>query len=691
MLGAAFPAWAEVVSPRRLLELADIGNPAISPDGRRVAFRVEQASIERNTYDTTWYVQHLDGASPPRRVADGGVPLRQHVNGQVLPSPARWSPDGRWIYYRARLDGRVSVWRAAADGSHAEPVTFDPADVRDFRLDEGGGVLRYSVGATREDVMAAEGREYDRGVRIDTSVFIGAGLVRSAHVEGQPATQRFTNDWFATGPLLAAAPDRWKAVDLATRTARDAAAPPLQASPATITPLNRDAAEPLRIALHPEDGRVAVLTPVPAPGTGTTERSGSVLSMLSDPGDSRHVACAADACRDRAISDIVWRPGTDEVIFTETDYRRRMGRVQSIRAWNVRTGSVRPIVVADGLLRGSQRYWDIPCGLSRELMVCVAAEADRPPRLETIDLATGERRILYAPNAGLDADIAATVPARVIRWKDEQGREFTGHLFETPKRGPSGSPPLFATYYDCHGFLRGGVGDEWPLATLAEVGISSLCINALPGASPDFIARHDQGRAALESVVAQLSAEGRVDLTRIGMGGLSYGSEVTMWTVAHSDIVTAASISGVSATPTYYLFNSLRDGFRSGMKQSWQLGALEETPERWREISPAFHVDRIRTPLLFQMPEQEYRMMLDYALPLVRRELGDLYVFPDEAHIKFQPRHKIAVYERNVDWFRFWLQDYKDPDPRKADQYLIWQRMKAARDRRRTAGDWTSR
>src|SRR5690606_28202668 len=94
----ASAAATEIVSPRRLLELIDLGNPAISPDGKQVAFRVEQASIERNTYDTAWYVQDLTSVSPPRRVADGGVPLRQHVNGQVLPSPARWSPDGRWIY-----------------------------------------------------------------------------------------------------------------------------------------------------------------------------------------------------------------------------------------------------------------------------------------------------------------------------------------------------------------------------------------------------------------------------------------------------------------------------------------------------------------------------------------------------------------------------------------------------------------
>lgn len=99
---------AERISPRRLLEVTDLGNPVISPDGRYVAFRSERASIGRNKYDTTWYIQALNGKSLPLRVGNGGTPLRQYNAGLVLPSPAVWSPDEKWIYYRARLDGRVS-------------------------------------------------------------------------------------------------------------------------------------------------------------------------------------------------------------------------------------------------------------------------------------------------------------------------------------------------------------------------------------------------------------------------------------------------------------------------------------------------------------------------------------------------------------------------------------------------------
>ena len=94
ILGALLVAFtglshAETISPRRLLETADLADPVVSPDGRSVAFRLEQASVERNTYDTTWYVQALDGKSPPLHVADGGVPLRGTA-GLSLPATVVW-------------------------------------------------------------------------------------------------------------------------------------------------------------------------------------------------------------------------------------------------------------------------------------------------------------------------------------------------------------------------------------------------------------------------------------------------------------------------------------------------------------------------------------------------------------------------------------------------------------------------
>ena len=76
---------------------------------------------------------------------------------------------------------------------------------------------------------------------------------------------------------------------------------------------------------------------------------------------------------------------------------------------------------------------------------------------------------------------------------------------------------------------------------------------------------------------------------------------------------------------------------------------------------------------------------LDYTIPLIREHRADLYVFPHEPHQKFQPKHKLAVYERNLDWFRFWLQDYEDADPAKREQYTHWREMREVADHRSAA------
>src|SRR3546814_610234 len=141
LLVFAGSAHAETISPRRLLEVADLTALVTSPDGSSVAFRLERASVVRNTYDIFWYVQAMDGKAPPRWIADGGVLLHDTAGGSV-PGDAVWSPDGRWIYYCALVDGQLAVWRAAVDGSGAEPVTHDPANVRDFALSADGKTLR---------------------------------------------------------------------------------------------------------------------------------------------------------------------------------------------------------------------------------------------------------------------------------------------------------------------------------------------------------------------------------------------------------------------------------------------------------------------------------------------------------------------------------------------------------------------
>src|SRR5690606_18693775 len=95
------PAMAGPSIPE-LVEVADIASVSASPSGRQVVFRVERASIERNSYTLEWYVADL-GTGAARRIADGGAPIEGGIEPLSFET-AVWSPDERFVFYRALVD-----------------------------------------------------------------------------------------------------------------------------------------------------------------------------------------------------------------------------------------------------------------------------------------------------------------------------------------------------------------------------------------------------------------------------------------------------------------------------------------------------------------------------------------------------------------------------------------------------------
>jgi len=47
-----------------------------------------------------------------------------------------------------------------------------------------------------------------------------------------------------------------------------------------------------------------------------------------------------------------------------------------------------------------------------------------------------------------------------------------------------------------------------------------------------------------------------------------------------------------------------------------------------------------------------------------------------DEHFPSNPAVRMASQGGSVDWFRFWLQDYEDPDPAKAEQYARWHELR---------------
>ena len=84
-----------------------IGRPAWSPDGRRIAFVSSRDNSQGDVF-----VMNADGSDP--------VNLTDHVRGDSFPS---WSPDGSRIAFASGRDGDLDVYAMDADGSNLTQLT----------------------------------------------------------------------------------------------------------------------------------------------------------------------------------------------------------------------------------------------------------------------------------------------------------------------------------------------------------------------------------------------------------------------------------------------------------------------------------------------------------------------------------------------------------------------------------------
>jgi hypothetical protein len=57
-----------------------------------------------------------------------------------------------------------------------------------------------------------------------------------------------------------------------------------------------------------------------------------------------------------------------------------------------------------------------------------------------------------------------------------------------------------------------------------------------------------------------------------------------------------------------------------------------------------------------------------------------LYYYPNEQHQPDHPQARLANLQRNLDWYRFWLQGYERPNPEDPDQYKRWEHLRELRD-----------
>jgi dipeptidyl aminopeptidase/acylaminoacyl peptidase len=312
----------------------------------------------------------------------------------------------------------------------------------------------------------------------------------------------------------------------------------------------------------------------------------------------------------------------------------------------------------------------------------------------------GHLRTLFDPNPEF-ASLRLGAVER-LKWRNDRGIETFGDLVLPVDHKRGERHPLVIVQYDTRGFLRGGTGDEYPIQLFAAHGLAVLSVQrprpvGYLYANRDSVELEQNNQrdwadrksvlSSLERGIAIAAAKGSVDPTRVGITGLSDGTANVQYALINSHLFKAASVSSSFEGMGTLIPLAGPAGEDNYVKWGYPRQSAQN-PEFWRCYSLARNAAHIHAPILMQLASDEYQGALeDYAALREAHSPSELYVFPDEHHIKWQPAHRLAIYRRNVIWFDFWLNNAaaandrpgkNDHGPLKATEDIVQARDDAA-------------
>ncbi|HEX8901775.1 Atxe2 family lasso peptide isopeptidase [Vitreimonas sp.] len=650
---AARPPGAEDMLA--LVELGDYrGGLSLSPDGLNIAVFARETRVRENDYRYRLLVMSSAGGAP-RRIADAGDIILRNTpfgpTGAAMDRAPAWSPDSRYLAYLAAREGRVELWRVALDGSPAELLVDGPGDVLRFQwLDDNNLVVE--IDAPRGSLSAA--------------------TLHAERVGFHP--DEFFTPYASLRPFAATNAGRTQFVmDVQTRTRRSATSAESEVlngrphAPAPNTAIAEDRAEGSATWIAPRTPGDRASTP--ALGLYRAQLDGGSVIMCADP-----------ACSGRMLG--AWVFG-ERIVF-----RRMEGHGQGLTAlyaWDGRANTVHRIRREDEELFG--------CARAATRLVCMQENPLQPRRIVSIDVDTGDLIELYDPNPGWRAFDQPRI--ETIEVNDAYGNASFAHLAFPARYRPGRRYPVVVVQYRSRGFLRGGVGGEYPILPLAGRGYFVLSVDrpewrgaeaALSQGELDQRTALDNSenlmkQSALEAMLAELDRRGLSDPRRIGITGFSDGAETLYWAITNSHLFAVAVASTQPTDMTAWTLGSR--AFRQSLLSEGMRGPNAEDDDPWAawwaRNTTVLHAERIRAPLLMNLAESEAIM----GFPLATRleELNrpfDLYVYPGAYHIKWRPAQLLAAQTRAMDWLDFWLRGVEREDP---DEPGRLERWRALRDR----------
>ena len=706
VLLAAVPAAAQKrgITEKDIFKFVWVADPQISPDGSQVAFVRVTVNEKQDQYETAIWLAKSDGSEPPRRLSGG-----------TRDSGPRWSPDGtRLAFVRSvEQDGRPQpsqIFVLAMDGGEARAVTEIPRGANNPQWSPDGRTIAFSSSAKPEDLKKAEeekrkteeqGEEKkeagetprESDVRVITrAVYRANGVADFGFVD----PDRPPHIWTVAVPDAAAplaAPTQITVGEFAegnfqwspdgTRilfTSNRVKEPYYYPNDSDLYAVPAGGGEPVKIAsidgtigdyaFAPDGKRIAFV------GTlhGTPVRSHSQADLWvmdlaaagAQQGAPRNLTAEYDfdvdgglggdqrAPRGGAPSGPVWS---------------RDGRTIYIKVGEQGDANIKRVDAASGrvapLTTGHHDVMAYTADRDAGRFAVVLSSQTVIGDLQLLDAATGSMRKLSGFNDGLFGQLTLSEPEE-IWYSSFDGRKIQGWVLKPPSFDASKKHPMIL---QIHGGPHAAYGNTFTheFQWMAAKGYVVLFTN--PRGSSNYgqefgnIIQYNYPGDDFKDLMAgvdELLKKGYVDEKRLGVTGGSGGGILTNWVVTHTTRFAAAvaqrDISDWNNfwyTADFWLYNP-----------TWFRKPPFQDPAEYAQRSPITYVEKVQTPLMFILGDEDWRTptsaggeQMFRALKYLKRPTV-MVRFPDESHElsrSGKPWHRVERLQHIVGWFDKYL------------------------------------
>lgn len=645
------------ITSRDLLTLREPKGLSVSPDARWVAFVVGQAVYETNGYRSGLFVVSTAGEKSVQSLGSAGMPHWDNIN-QWIPESPQWCSDSKTIWYRVRThnDGHWQVWSWNVESKRKSQVTHVKGNVERYRyLPEKQVLFLTATEAVREDSASSAS---ESGIRFRGQIhpYQTISVLDQLNSAKEPKYE-------------------YRIYDLRAGKERRATIQEIREwGPQEMESGETNEAEKKMFAEYhivercpsPDGNQIAFLYVVDDPEKAPAWSRRLLLY-------SKRTESWSQVTPNAYFVDQLWWIADGTLFFTERD-----GHGHSPELWRLAAGSAEANLIFKA--RRAEYLSSFTPDKTGRYLSCVLEDNVTPPRIALLDTAKGSIRVLADLNPGFEF-LRLSLPER-IEGVNRFGDSWFAYLVRPLDYKKEKRYPLIITTYRCGDhFLRGASGDENPIQVYAANGFAVLCFDV--GWNRNIRAGDFQAKvqdwasptASMATAIEKLNADGIIDEERVGIAGFSHGEEIAGYAVAHTHLFHAA-VGAAFYDPCFYYLGGAEWW---SVFEKWGLGGWPEgrAKSNWQRVAMSLNAQQIETPILENASDTEYLIYLPVYRSLV--DLGkpvEMYIYPKELHVRNQPKHRYAIYERNLDWFLFWLEDKERPNPEKEEQYRHWRELR---------------